>query len=237
MKASPGSPLLLCGPSLCPGRPRVGLPSRPDTTVHYSYTSTFHMHSLQAGRWGWRWATSERECVAGAAIWLCLSASEVEELQNPLLIARPAGFRCLARYLGPSGRSRVSQGLTHRLRDDLGGRRSCHAVDRLMGLIRQFHWPPDVRRRDKFPGLLRVGACSPYFSSVVSTWETDVIRMAPALSPLLARKFPRGSHVSHTSLSIMLTIVPPCRPRVRAAPPARRLVCVSTLPVLLLRVM
>ena len=141
-------------------------------------------------------------CVAGAAIWLCLTerfsaCSEVEELQNPLLIARPAGFRCLARYLGPSGRSRVSQGLTHRLRDDLGGRRSFHAADRLMGLIRQFHWPPDVRRRDKFPGLLRVGACSPYFSSVVSTWETDVIRMAPALSPLLAREFPRGSHVSH----------------------------------------
>ena len=29
-------------------------------------------------------STSERESVAGAAIWLCLSDSEVEELQNPL---------------------------------------------------------------------------------------------------------------------------------------------------------
>ena len=123
-------------------------------------------------------STSERECCGRSYLWLCLSASEVEELQNPLLIAKPAGFRCLARYLVPSGRSRVSRGLTHRLRDDLGGRRSSHVVDRLMGFIRQFH------------------------------------------------------------LSIMLTVFPrPVAPRVRAAPPARRLVYVSTLPVLLLRVM
>ena len=94
------------------------------------------MHSLQAGRWGWRWATSERECCGRSYLWLCLSASEVEELQNPLLIAKPAGFRCLARYLVPSGRSRVSRGLTHRLRDDLGGRRSFKNVDRLMGFIK-----------------------------------------------------------------------------------------------------
>ena len=48
------------------------------------------------------------------------------------------------------------------------------------------------------PGLnvallyLRVGARSWYFSSVVGTWETDVIRMATAPSPPLAREFPRG---------------------------------------------
>ena len=86
---------------------------------------------------------SQRECVAGAAIWLCLSASEVEELQNPLLIARPAGFRCLARHLGPSGRSRVSQGLTHRLRDDLGGRRGFHVMDSVDGLIMLFRLSVD----------------------------------------------------------------------------------------------
>ena len=97
----------------------------------------------QVGSSVWSRSTSERECVAGAAIWLCLSASEVEELQNPLLIDRPAGFRCLARYLDPSGRSRVSRGLTHRLRDDLCGRRSFHVVVRLMSLIRQFRLPVD----------------------------------------------------------------------------------------------
>ena len=89
-----------------------------------------------------------RERVLWAQLWKAVpgrfSEVELEELQNPLLIAKPARFRCPARYLGPSGRSRVSQGLTHRLRDDLGGRRSCHAVDRLMGFIRQFHLSADV---------------------------------------------------------------------------------------------
>ena len=61
-----------------------------------------------------------------------------------------------------------------------------------MGFIRQFHPSPDVGRRDKFPGFLRVGARSWYFSSVVGTWETDVIRVATAPSPPLAREFPRG---------------------------------------------
>ena len=155
-------------------------PCRTAVSSRYYRTLFLHFYLPHALSPGWSLGMAvgyvrERVCCGRSYLWLCLSASEVEELQNPLLIAKPAGFRCLARYLVPSGRSRVSRGLTHRLRDDLGGRRSSHVVDRLMGFIRQFHPSPDVGRRDKFPGLLRVelGNVKPCTLFLVLTVTTE----------------------------------------------------------------